>query len=305
MGSLQTLRLWRPFAYPGLMVLATIVVLILAVWWWIDEGQYSPTCHKIRPDIPRGDNPRGFVEFSLKKLDPIEPTIESEFYLRLNKPPVSPPSEVEVHTSAVGTYLPSSYTFRLERHGSANDAPVHTPGWQKFNLMSREGLHRNFPFDSRSFKFTATFSTDLPLIATRLTNRIPGFYIPCDEASVTWESPRQLGIRFDLERNRLIQLFAVVFWLVAAIFMYIIIFQIQDTAARAASVASYFLSLWSLERLMQDQMHTFPTIFDGVIMVLSILMLVLLTFRITAGQRMQTEGSCPGKGGASDYPPYI
>jgi hypothetical protein len=285
------------------MVLATIVVLMLAVWLWIDESHHGPTCTAIRPQISQV---QGYVELVLKKYDPVEPTFDSDLFLRLEKPPVSPLSEVTVWRSAVGTYARHVRTFSLRRDGPAADAPLQSPGWQDFSVVSRDGLHRNFPFDSRSFEFTLDFSADLPLDAVRLVNRIPGFYIPCDGAAITWVALRQLGVRFDLQRNRLIQLFAVVFVVAAVIFAYIIIYQIQDTTARATSVASYFLSLWSLERILQDQMHTFPTIFDFMIMVLSILMLVLLTFSIAAGQRTRMEGSRPREDGqaASECPPY-
>jgi Flp pilus assembly protein TadB len=99
-------------------------------------------------------------------------------------------------------------------------------------------------------------------------------------------SPRELGVRFDLKRNRLIWLFAVVFVVIAAVFALIII-QLADVQALATSVASYFLSLWSLRRIMEGEIKVFPTVFDAMILGLSILLLVLLVFRVAVHRFQQ------------------
>jgi hypothetical protein len=92
--------------------------------------------------------------------------------------------------------------------------------------VSQEDLHRDFPFDSRSFDFTLDFSTELPFDFVNLINRVPGFYVPCETVSATW-FPRELRIRFDLKRNRLIQLFVVVVAVIALVYPLIII-QLAD-----------------------------------------------------------------------------
>jgi hypothetical protein len=167
-------------------------------------------------------------------------------------------------------------------------------------------MHKDFPFDSRSFGFTLDFSTELPLDAVRLTNRISGFYIPCEKDFVTWESLRKLKFRFHLQRNRLTQLFAVVFVIIAAIFAFLIIFGIKDTQNLAVAVASYFLSLWSLERILQDEMNIFPTVFDAMIMLLSIFMPFGLIGRFAGRRIVQNIENRSRKKSARelDSPPY-
>jgi len=113
----QTMRQWRPFAWPSLTVLALIIVLLLTVVWWRDENRHGPTCTIAMPQITMVKDVRGYVELSLKKQDPIEPTFESDLFIRLETPPVSPPSEVTVTRSAVGIYLQSFKRISLQRDG--------------------------------------------------------------------------------------------------------------------------------------------------------------------------------------------
>jgi hypothetical protein len=305
---MQPLRWWRPFAWPSLIMLAVIVVLLLAVVWWRDENRNTVTCGKTRPEIKTDREVRGYVELSLKSQHPVEPTVESTLFLYLARPPEPPPSSVMVRRSGVGTYLGSMRTFILRRDGPAADAPLESPGWQDFGLVSRDGRHRDFPFDSRSFEFTLDFSPDLPLDLVRLTNRVPGFSVPCKTFSVGWASSHELQVRFDLKRDRLIQLFAVVFVVVAAVFPLIIV-RLADVPALATSVASYFLSLWSLRRIMEGEIHVFPSVFDAMILGLSVLLLVLLMFRVAASQFQRTPiergHSREDSPAASDSPPYM
>ena len=84
------------------VIVTVIVILFLTIWWWIEESRPSPTCVLARPGVTTVPQMRGYVELALRKQDPVEPEVESDFYLRLEKPPVSPPQKVTVWRSAVG-----------------------------------------------------------------------------------------------------------------------------------------------------------------------------------------------------------
>jgi hypothetical protein len=266
----------RPFAWFTLIVLSVIVVLIVGGVWW-EESKNPVTCSK--GQTLNTQNVINYVELQLRNQHPIEPYTESDFFLYLQRPPDALSSAVTVVRSAVGTYLPSTITIPLRKREPPNDTQVESARLGKLDLVSRKGLHRNFPFDSQSFKFALNFSADLPLNLLRITNRIPGFYVPCESMSVSF-SPRELQIRFDFKRDRLTQLFAIMFVVVALVFAFIIIFQVKDVQALPMPIASYFISLWSLRRILESQIHHFPTIFDAMILGLSILLLVLLTLRV-------------------------
>jgi hypothetical protein len=297
---MRILQLFTDFKLEIVLVVIFIAIMIvgfLGGMWWKEERYHSPSCMIFRPEITLWEEVRGILELSLKNQNPVDRTVESELFLRLEKPPIPPPSDVQVTRSAVRGYAPAKIAVSFIKDGEA----LQSADWEKFDLLSRHGLHKDFPFDSRSFGFTLGFSTELPLDVLKLTNRISGFYIPCSEGSVTWESPRTLKVRFHLQRNRLTQLYAIVFLIIAVIFGYIIVFFINDTQALATAVASYFLSLWSLERILQDEMHIFPTIFDAALMMISLMMLLGVIGGVV-GTRFQRKSENSSRG--SDGPPY-
>jgi hypothetical protein len=187
---MQTLRTFAPLSV-AILIVSTVVSW--AIWLWIEEGLRGPSCTKFRGGITGFQDIGGLVELSLKSQDVEAPSFGTGLYLWLEKPPKPSPIIVTVKRSSEGIYGIGTVTFALLRDWSNPEGPQFSPGYQEIGLLSRTGRHRNFPFDGRSFDFTLDFDSDLSLDAVKLTNRIAGFYIPCDDtATIIWISAHQL-----------------------------------------------------------------------------------------------------------------
>jgi len=80
-------------------------------------------------------------------------------------------------------------------------------------------------------------------------------------------------MQFGLSRSPIIQLFAGML-LVAAIGFLVLILLTAQLPNLATSMAAFFLAFWSLRRILEPLIKTFPTLFDY--WMLTICMLALL-----------------------------
>jgi hypothetical protein len=94
---MRILQLFSSIRFIVLLVFSVVPPLILGYlggMWWMDERYRGLTCMILRPEVTSSEQVRGFIELSLKRQDPVERTVEGNLYLRLEEPPVPPPSVV-------------------------------------------------------------------------------------------------------------------------------------------------------------------------------------------------------------------
>ncbi len=87
-----------------------------------------------------------------------------------------------------------------------------------------------------------------------------------------------MQIHFEMRRNPLVQLKAIVMSIAAALFVLIIPFTVKLDAL-PTSVASFFFSIWSVRGILSSEMRVFPTRFDIIILFPSVLLLLLIGVR--------------------------
>ena len=160
---------------------------------------------------------------------------------------------------------------RKSQHLSSND--------EKINLIAKSRSHKYFPFDSAPFDFELNLSPPRDFSTIIITNRVPGFLIDCGEIHSDRIKAGHFHIQFVLHRSPVVQLFASTFVLVAIAFLFLILWITQLTSL-ATSMASFFLALWSLRRILESQIKTFPTLFDYAILVICVAALLCVCGKV-------------------------
>jgi hypothetical protein len=147
-------------------------------------------------------------------------------------------------------------------------------------FVSKSNSHYMFPFDSARFDeaFTFEFPTPLDIQAVLLSNRVAGFYMPCDTMTVHTQEGGA-NISFELKRNPLIVYTAVLLLVVAALFA-ILIALFLEAGPLPGALASYFFAVWSIRALFGLTVEGFPTLFDFGIVLLASLIPLLLFLRV-------------------------
>lgn len=177
------------------------------------------------------------------------------------------------------------------------------------------GSHRDFPFDSATIDFDTTFKPELQLKFLMIRNLNSGFYVPCDSAKATSDPSGKVHINFEIRRNPLVQVMAIVILMAAALFVLIIPFTVRREAL-PTSVASFFFSIWSIRGIWSSEMKVFPTRLDIIILFLCVLLLLLIgtrfLFRWIRPQRTLDRGAsrdhhltyfCPSGRVLIEFPP--
>ena len=121
----------------------------------------------------------------------------------------------------------------------------------------------------------------------RIVNRVPGFVMNCREMFVTRPNSRTVHIKFGLHRSPFAQLYTVTLTLASIVFLFLII-RITQFTSLATAMASFFLSLWSIRRIFDPQIKTFPTLFDHGILCICMLALFCLLWKVYRLRRLET-----------------
>jgi hypothetical protein len=112
-----------------------------------------------------------------------------------------------------------------------------------------------------------------------LSNYNSSFYLPCRSVSAKVFKPGALQFSFELKRNPLVQVTAVVLLAGAFIFVLAIVLFVK-TESLPTAIASYFFSLWSVRSILSAEIKTFPTILDIAVLGLSVLLVVMVGIRL-------------------------
>ncbi len=218
----------------------------------------------------------GYVEFRLEDEQPIEPYFNGTVFVNLADKYGTEPMRLKLARSAEGYYAQSVVIADLKYDRDAESLWMSQAA--SFDMIRKNGAHRNFPFDSASFAFDLKITPPVDLRVIRLQNRVAGFVMDCGSLKATRSDAGVFHIEFGLSRNPLVQLTAVVLCFAAVVFLVLIAFMKSESLP--TSVASFFFSLWSVRAILSSQIKTFPTLLDGFILTLCATLLLVLGWKL-------------------------
>jgi hypothetical protein len=224
-----------------------------------------------------GVGPFSYVQFDIKEQHPTEPYFSGSFFVNLGDVP-SGPAQMEVDTTGGGKYGTSVKHVQLFRDDPAKTFWM-TKESDEIPLVRSSGSHRDFPFDSATIDFNTTFKPAPPLQLVIIRNFNPSFYVPCEQIKAEIVSSDTIHVRFEIRRNPLVRVMAVVVLTAALLFVLIVPFAVKVDAL-PTSVASFFFSIWSVRGILSSEAKVFPTRLDEAILFLSVLLLLLIGIRV-------------------------
>lgn len=263
-------------------LIITISFILVGTIWFITETGEDVTC--TRQLVKQLGENNGYIEIQLRKQDPIEPVFDSEIQLLSTHPDDRNISKVTIIRSAVLSYARSIYTFPM----FLDQGSIHFPQWEQFDLIAAKGLHAYFPFDSPDFNFQLSVDPPIHYEYIRITNRVPGFKIDCKSINSNLVDNNTIQIVFSITRYRLTQLFVIALLLSFLIFM-IAIINLEKVESLTIGSASFFFSMWSIRKILEPEIHTFPTLFDIWILILCVIILIFLCYRLIQHYRARTN----------------
>ena len=101
----------------------------------------------------------------------------------------------------------------------------------------------------------------------------------CSTLQANRPNTRTLHINFGLDRSPIVQLFTVML-MVGSIGFLVLFWFTAQLSNLAMPMAAFFLSLWSLRRILEPLIKTFPTLFDYGIMTICILALLVAYWKV-------------------------
>ncbi len=266
-----------------LLAIGSIVFLVCLIQSWILQTNQRVTCS---PSIGERGRMNGYLEIQLIQQHPVEPTFEGRIFVYSLDPADAQHPSVSVRRSADRTYATSTTNIRLRSSEKVfkGESTVETMSheFQDFGLVAERGLHRYFPFDSSVFDFEVELDPPLEYQFVRITNRVPGFIIRCKQAEATRIDEAKVHVAFELRRDPLVQLSAVVLGSAGLLFL-VLIMRLEKVESLATSIASYFFALWSIRGIMSSEIRVFPTLLDAWILTLCVVLIVLLIWKVAFG----------------------
>jgi hypothetical protein len=216
-----------------------------------------------------------YIEVQLLEQHPIEPLFEGKIFI-LSSSPYNPEIHyITITRSEEGNYGPSVKNIAIAHGGTI----IQSNEWIDWDFVTESGTHFFFPFDTSKFDYNYTINPYLDIGRLRITNRVPGFIINCNTLRAKYYDNDKINIQFTISRSPIIQLFSIVI-IIASLMMLFFIVRLEKKEILATAIASYFFSLWSLRQILSSQIHTFPTIFDLWILSISMLLILLLAWKV-------------------------
>jgi hypothetical protein len=262
----------------GIFVFALVIVSLggwfiratLSAWNVEHEGKVS--CGF---DLDR-NSPFSYIQYNVKD-QAIEPYFQGSIFINLGDI-LSGPSQVELVTTAKGNYGNTDTHVEFFRD-EANKQFWMRKESTEVPFYRASGSHRDFPLDSTTIDFDTTSTTPLAFRGVLVRNLNPSFYIPCDTYTINRDAPGKIHVHFEMRRNPLVQVMAVVILAAAAVFVLLIPFTVKQEAL-PTSIASFFFSIWSIRGILSSEMKVFPTALDVAILFLCVLLLLLIGIRL-------------------------
>lgn len=255
-----------------------VVIVSIGVWFiyatvsaWKVQTLAKVSCSF----IVNQDVPFSYIQYNIKD-QMTEPYFQGSIFINLGDIPTGP-LRVEVLTTAEENYGNTTTSAEFFRDEPNQQFWMRKES-QEVPFYRVSGSHRDFPFDSATIDFDTTFKPALKLKFLMIRNLNPSFYIPCDAAKVRSDSSGKIRINFEMRRNPLVEVMAIVILMAAALFVVVIPFTVRAEAL-PTSVASFFFSIWSIRGILSSEMKVFPTRLDLMILFLCVLLLLLIGIR--------------------------
>lgn len=144
-------------------------------------------------------------------------------------------------------------------------------------LFPVKGSHAWFPFDNLEFNTLIDIEPSLLLGELELVNRINGFII-IGQPKVE-HTEQGIILKFRLNRNMFLQVLFGILALVSVLFV-LFILTLKSTEELAFSIASFFISLWSIRDIIGHGLDTFPSFLDFWILGLFVILLMGILFKL-------------------------
>ena len=274
-------RLWGTSLTGWLIFVAGLLLIGGLLTWFaiaVSAAWSVQTSDRTVCGFNMGQGGRGsYVEFRIEDQAPSEPFFYGKVFIVLVG--VMPGlSKVEILTEPAGRSR--GYAGEMT-DAEFIELPDHSFIMKKLEdvTFTREtGSHRDFPFDSATVVFDLSFDPKIQFEALRLRNYNSSFYIPCETVSVERIGGDKLRIGFELRRNPLVRVTAIVLLIAAFLFVLVTPFAVKWDGL-PISVASFFFSIWSIRSILSPEMKVFPTLLDLLILLMSVLLILLIGVR--------------------------
>lgn len=254
-----------------LLITASVVSLILLVHAWSLQEKSSLICQSAFGTL---DEHNGYLEIRVYNQDSTNEIFEGELFAYYPSKQ-SPPNAMTINQGALGHYASSAFNTPLVPWSQGKAFPNAV----KIGIPTPESSHRHFPFDSPHFEIALTLDPPIQPKVIRVVNRTGAFIPICDSFKAIWDAPNILKISVDYQRNPFVQI-TVVFLCLGALIFALLLLLPRTLESLAAATASYFLSIWSLRGIVDRAILSYPTYFDMVLLSLSMLVLLIVSWRI-------------------------
>lgn len=253
------------------LIAASVASLIFLVHAWNLQENAAPGCHSAFGKL---DEHNGYLEIDVNKQDPTNEIFEGELfvYYPLKQ---TPPNAMTITRSAFGHYGSSTFNIPLVPWSQGKAFP----NAMKIELPTSGATHRHFPFDSPHFEIALILDPPIQPKVIRFMNRTGAFIPICDSFKASWDAPNILKINVDYQRNPFVQSTVVFLCLGAFIFALLLLLP-RTLESLATATASYFLSIWSLRGIVDRAILSYPTYFDMTLLSLSMLVLLIVSWRV-------------------------
>jgi hypothetical protein len=227
-----------------------------------------------------------YLQLEVFEQDPTGPFFHGNLMIIVGGERETIPSQMVISTSGGRGYAGNRDSVRLVYDSEFKTAVTKEPVTTEF--VRTRGSHRDFPFDSAKFDFGVSWNPPVPLTGVMVRNYNPSFYLPCQTFSVEKNSTGLVRLKFEMHRDPLVQLTAVVLVAAGFVFLLGIVFFVER-GALPTSIASFFFSLWSIRAILSSEMKVFPTILDLSILSLCVSLVVMIGARVAIQMRVETD----------------
>ena len=272
--GLRWLRAHGSLALLTVVSLGFLVPLIYAWWLQLDQLDQPITCQASFGPL---EERNGYLEIQLTEYHPSEPVFSGKLFFVSVDPSNAGVSTVTVTRSQKRSYGRSIRVIRTTWDNSWKALRPQVP--EDFDLITEASSHQKFPYDSARFNFELDVDPPIDFKVIRIVNRVPGFTMNCSTMQSYRPHARTLQIHFGLERSLIIWLF-VIMLVVASVGFFVLIFLTAQITTLATSMAAFFFSLWTMRRILEPLMKTFPTLFDYGMLTICILALLCVSWKV-------------------------
>ena len=261
---------------------AGLIVVTLAAWLihtgygkWQKSIAETNSCNNLATEVQQHFR---YIQLIVENQSLRNPVFDGHYFLHLGKEFGKNSFDLKISQAGKRNFGTTAIRPQLAWDDGFEGLIIREPAKAEMSFVSQYHSHYMFPFDSARFDEALSFDPPIDIKSVLFSNRVAGFYMPCDTIKVHTEAG-SANISFELKRNPLIVYSAVLLLIVAAFFA-ISISLFVEIGPLPGALASYFFAVWSIRLLFGLTAESFPTLFDIGILLLVLLIPLLLFLRI-------------------------